>query len=181
MKATRPSFWLLLLLCRLLFPANAICYYPSGDVSPQDSPCHDGTASTCCGPGYACLDNNICIATGLERQLPNEVLYVRGSCTDKTWRSGNCPNFCVNPANNDKLDGGIGMQQCPGLLSSFYCMDGAPFDCKSGENVVSFQGMPFLLRSPQLLVSLTSFRQDYPVCSPPSGSPDRLLLRLLRR
>ena len=123
---------------------SAICYYPNGDASPQDLPCNDETDhSTCCGPGYACLSNNICVPTGLEKQIPNAAKYVRGSCTDKTWRSGDCPNFCVNPAHGDTLDGGIGMARCPGNRDMYYCMDGWPFDCVKGDNVLSFSGRVF--------------------------------------
>jgi hypothetical protein len=138
-KTTRVLF--VLLFVSLLRTSAAICYYPNGDPSPQDLPCQDETDhSTCCGPGYACLSNHICMATGLERQIPNAAKYDRGSCTDKTWRSSQCPNFCVNPAHNDALDGGIGIAKCPGNKDMYYCMDGWPFDCGTGDNVLSFQG-----------------------------------------
>ena len=130
------------LLVAVSFPLSAaICYYPNGDASPQDVPCRDDTDdSTCCGPGYACLTNNICMATGLERQIPNAAKYDRGSCTDKSWRSSQCPNFCVNAAHGDTLNGGIGIAKCPGPKDMYYCMDGFPFDCTSGDNVLSFAG-----------------------------------------
>jgi len=139
-NATRVLFGLL--FAGFLHFSAAICYYSNGDPSPQDAPCGDDTDhSTCCGPGYACLSNNICMATGLEKQIPNAARYDRGSCTDKTWRSGRCPNFCVNAAHNDTLDGGIGMAKCPGNLDMYYCMDGASFNCQTGDNVLSFSGM----------------------------------------
>lgn len=127
---------------RHILPSFAICYYPSGDVAPQDVPCQDETdESPCCGPAYICLSNGICMSSGLERQLPNQAQYVRGSCTDKDWRSSKCPSFCVNPANNDKLDGGIGIRKCTGRDDdTYYCDNGTDFDCDTLENVLSFQG-----------------------------------------
>ncbi|GAB1317266.1 hypothetical protein MFIFM68171_07476 [Madurella fahalii] len=86
------------------------------------------------------------MSSGLERQLPNQALYVRGSCTDKDWRSSKCPSFCVNPANNDKLDGGIGIRKCPSRDDdTYYCDNGAFHDCDTLENVLSFQGTPTAL------------------------------------
>jgi hypothetical protein len=81
------------------------------------------------------------MSSGLEKQLPNQALYVRGSCTDKGWRSSKCPSFCVDPSKGDKLDGGIGIKKCPNRNDdTYYCDDGQPFDCDSLDNVLSFQG-----------------------------------------
>src|SRR5690348_15730855 len=89
--------------------ATAICYYPDGSVAPQDTACQDNDEeSTCCGQGYACLSNNICMSTGDETQKAGATTFVRGSCTDKTWRSNNCPLFCINPT-IDFLSGGNGI------------------------------------------------------------------------
>jgi hypothetical protein len=82
--------------------------------------------------------------------------YVRGSCADKEWRSSKCPSFCVNPANNDKLDGGIGMKKCPGRTdNTYYYDDGADFYCqKQLENVLSFQGSKAILQCPVRVLTL---------------------------
>ncbi|KAK3311628.1 uncharacterized protein B0T15DRAFT_522099 [Chaetomium strumarium] len=139
-----PTFFTLfthLLLCQ------AICYYPSGDVAPQDLPCNDEAGqAACCGPAYVCLSNGICMSSGLEKQLPNQALYVRGSCTDKDWRSSKCPSFCVDPAKGHKLDGGIGIKKCPNRSDdTYHCDDGQPFDCDLLDNVLSFQGTPTVM------------------------------------
>ena len=68
------------------------CYFPDGSVSPQDIPCHSffpaGGASACCGAADVCLNNKLCLAqTGGE-------LISRGSCTDQTWQSLECPQIC---------------------------------------------------------------------------------------
>ncbi|KAH9990376.1 hypothetical protein F4779DRAFT_610077 [Xylariaceae sp. FL0662B] len=127
---------------------NSICYYPDGSVAPQDTPCQDASAeSTCCGQGYACLSNNICMATGDEIQKSEASMYVRGSCTDKAWRSSSCPLFCINPKapSNDLIAGGMGIEKCSNTTDDmYYCIDGNMdnVDCDKKLNVLSFKGAP---------------------------------------
>lgn len=137
----------LLLLFHLIACAVSICYYPDGSISPQDLPCSDNSdASTCCGPGYACLSNNICMATGLVPEVQGVTIskYTRGSCTDKAWRSVNCPSFCVNDKkpNFDLTSGGMGMAKCENNTSAdvYYCIDqNTPnVNCDGLQNVVQF-------------------------------------------
>ena len=67
------------------------CYYPDGSVSHRDTPCRVlpyGQASPCCGATDICLDNDYCLA-----QSGPEVV-TRGSCTDSSWQSGECPQYC---------------------------------------------------------------------------------------
>lgn len=134
---------LLILLSISLRLVAAVCYYPDGSVSPQDTAClNNGDNSTCCGQGYACLSNNICEATGDEIKKPGASLYVRGSCTDPTWRSNNCPQFCINP-DYDLLSGGMGIAKCANTtLDEYYCIDGLDdtVDCSSETDVLFFQG-----------------------------------------
>ena len=68
------------------------CYYPDGSVVARDTPCHspsigDG-ASACCDSGDICLDNNLCLSQG------GAELISRGSCTDHTWQSPECSQYC---------------------------------------------------------------------------------------
>lgn len=139
----------ILLLC-LFFPsAHSICYYPDGTVSSQDTPCQDESEqSTCCGQGYACLSNNICIATGDEIEKPGASTYVRGSCTDKNWRSSSCPSFCINgeAPNYDLLSGGMGIEKCANTTEDmYYCIDSGmeDVDCGEKKGVLSFQGQSY--------------------------------------
>lgn len=150
-----------LLLIIIASRVEAICYYPDGSVSPQDTPCSDQTSeSTCCGQGYACLTNNICMATGAELQKPDASIYVRGSCTDKNWRSSNCPLFCINPAApfNDNVSGGAGISKCPGNKDMYYCVDFATdqVNCTTEKNVLIFQGA-FCFALPALLKRAEAF------------------------
>ncbi|KAF6836623.1 hypothetical protein CMUS01_05327 [Colletotrichum musicola] len=135
MIALRP--WALCLLLGLP-DAMAICYFPDGSVA-ADTPCQDGTdASVCCGSGYACLANGMCKATGKELQKSDATIFVRGSCTDKTWRSSKCPLFCIDQNNG----GGAGVMQCQNTLEDlFYCagLDPSQVDCSANKGVLFFQ------------------------------------------
>lgn len=82
----------------------------------------------------------MCMSTGNELQKKGATEYVRGSCTDKSWRSGDCPNFCVDPkvANTG---GGTGIAMCPGRGDKvFFCIDLAEHDCDTNDNILFFNG-----------------------------------------
>ena len=129
------------LLSAFALPVRAVCYYPNGDVSAQDVPCSDGdTASVCCGPGMICLSNRLCKATGNELQSPAvNSAYVRGTCTDKMWKSGGCPNFCINPR-VDELGRGMPVERCEGDKEWYYCVNENEPDCDTRENILVFEG-----------------------------------------
>lgn len=134
-----PRAALLLLFCSL---ANGICYIPDGSVAPQDTACrNDNDAAACCGQGYACLSNGICMSTGDEIQKDGASTFVRGSCTDQSWRSNSCPQFCINPE-YDLLAGGEGVGKCPNGNNEWYCIDGFlnSTNCDTQENVLIFFG-----------------------------------------
>ncbi|KAF2865696.1 hypothetical protein BDV95DRAFT_599403 [Massariosphaeria phaeospora] len=105
---------------------DAACYFPDGQTI-HDTPCNPGaTHSTCCGPGYACLSNNVCALT--EHVTPGErkfsSYYVRASCTDRNWAAKECPSFCKNAANGDNVGiGGMGVAKCDGdgSVDRYYC------------------------------------------------------------
>ena len=94
-----PLFLLLFLSFLCLPLCEAICYYPDGEtIAPQDVPCQNGPGdSVCCGPGYACLSNGLCMGNNATHDGHSLVPYGRGSCTDKRWRSSACPAFCIGP------------------------------------------------------------------------------------
>ena len=70
----------------------ATCYYPAGQqfIAETDVVCNPLAAvSTCCGAGYACLENNLCMKTA-EADGGDSVpigAFIRGSCTDPTFSS----------------------------------------------------------------------------------------------
>jgi hypothetical protein len=69
------------------------CYFHNGDLAAFDIPCTnlttlDDADIPCCGSGRQCLENRMCSSVEGD---PNPS---RGSCTDQSWQSGNCPQFC---------------------------------------------------------------------------------------
>lgn len=138
-----------LCLSTFVLHSVAICYYPDMEtVAPQDTPCSDSTSqSTCCGQGYACLSNHICMATGDELKKAGATNYIRGSCTDQSWRSSECPQFCIDP-NVDNLTGGNGIGKCLNTTQDmYYCINTGNTDnnCSASQNPLIFQGQPSAL------------------------------------
>ena len=87
-------------LALLLSPTIAQqCYFPDGSPS-SDVPCN-GTAaqSACCASTAYCLSNGLCLS---------DAIPSRGSCTDKSWASGSCAQYCQdsNPS------GGYALMSC---------------------------------------------------------------------
>ncbi|TVY86343.1 hypothetical protein LAWI1_G008486 [Lachnellula willkommii] len=80
----------LLLLAPLLIAsvnATATCWYPDNKTSePTHVPCNQttSTASACCDPNDSCSVSGFC--------LGQSGWIYRGSCTDQSWDSANCPN-----------------------------------------------------------------------------------------
>ena len=68
---------------------QAYCYYPNGDAVADNNPCVlDQDASPCCGNGWTCLENGLCYN-------PISKALARGTCTDPSWTSPQCPQFCT--------------------------------------------------------------------------------------
>ncbi|KAK1635862.1 hypothetical protein BDP81DRAFT_321944 [Colletotrichum phormii] len=143
--ASHPFLSLLITLLLSLAQVRAACYYPDGSIAPNDTPCQDLTAeSTCCGQGYACLSNAMCEATGKELSKDGATELVRGSCTDRSWRSSTCPLFCINPE-TDNVGGGIGVAKCEGTAEElYYCINSVmdTDNCTAKKNVLFFQQSP---------------------------------------
>ena len=84
-------FLTLYLFADISIASNTTCYFPSG-LESKGSPCnHTADVSTCCGPGIVCLGNGLCTPG----KNAGNYKFFRGSCTDSTWKSSACPNFCL--------------------------------------------------------------------------------------
>jgi hypothetical protein len=73
-----------------LCSAQKKCYYPNGLEAANDHPCDPSdTNSACCGGGLGavCLTNKLCRSP--------DGNTIRGSCTDKSWASADCPQYCL--------------------------------------------------------------------------------------
>ena len=121
-----------------LAQAAATCYFSDGDISPADTPCDDEATDTfCCFNRQACLSNKICL-TGNVNGVDQ---YARGTCTDQSWVSGECPNFCLD-------SGALGnvMFSCNVTgVDKYCCNDGCSCDAAAGDEVVSFTGTPYTI------------------------------------
>ncbi|OCL13400.1 hypothetical protein AOQ84DRAFT_225623 [Glonium stellatum] len=136
---------LLALLLPSLSHAAATCYFPDTTEASHDFPCYpDRDISVCCGPGFACLPNGICEVTSDAVNPGVSYPFVRGSCTDKTWASTACPQFCATTGYS--LDGGNTMMACNETADTFCCLGGngpgqpAACDCTSGVNITTLEG-----------------------------------------
>lgn len=136
---------LILLHAVLSSVVNADCYYPKGNIARHDTPCHYviGTGltahSACCMLGYDCLSNGICKLT---RDTPDRLSpeYMRGSCTDETWKHIACPRFCLGE-NLDVLDAGQAMVKCENTTKDvYYCRNSGLRDCATTRGMLVFQG-----------------------------------------
>lgn len=142
---------LLLVVAALAVQVSSSCYYPDGTYIAADRPCiTNGTqGSFCCGQeGVTCLSDKVCYNSNTTSG--NE--YVRGSCTDQSFRSSTCPSFCLSTPFPDVCGGlynwpdlfwrrlapsdkaGV-MFQCGFLTDSYCCSpDGSPCSCEN-DNV----------------------------------------------
>jgi hypothetical protein len=116
--------YITLLIVSLLPFTTATCYFPDGTIPRQDTPCRSSGFSTCCGAGYACLSNNLCMLTKhVANPIEGQSIHVRGSCTDESWNSEFCPNICVTPSNDDNWSGGMGVNKCITSQDRYYCLN----------------------------------------------------------
>ena len=139
-------------LLRSLVTAST-CFYPSGAEASQDFVCNPlAKTSFCCGLGYACLGNKLCVRTA-EATDNNPALFNRGSCTDQTFESPDCPQFCneaggesqISPCSRISLtrslanrNGGSGLFNCS--QPSLYCCAGLGCDCDIGNGLSTILG-----------------------------------------
>ena len=138
---------------------QAQCYWPNGKPSP-DTPCKPAaSASACCGAGWDCLSNGLC------SQAPRPYI-VRGSCTDQTWSTSECPTYCafnhtsygaLGPCHKGSTVGDGGDE-----LASYCCDQDYYCKCSTGENVVLLNPSPgtvpsLALPSTSITSSMTSY------------------------
>ena len=124
----------------LLQSVVADCYNRDGTLSEFDNtPCSSSDNSTCCQPGWKCLyDNKLC---NLDDPGGLGISYVRGGCTDKSWKSEACPAFCGSE--NDTVDKGSGVMMfpCNGDASDTFCCvptGSSTCNCTTAAEVIRF-------------------------------------------
>jgi hypothetical protein len=90
--AMKVQFDFFVALALLVGLTNCQCYYPNGDSKEDDVPCSSAPGSPCCPEGWQCLSNGLCY-------LDYANYLGRYTCTDKSWKSSGCPNFCTHSKN----------------------------------------------------------------------------------
>ena len=89
-----PTLFFVCQLSNQQIMTNAKCYFPDGSIATGDTPCNSVAASNsvsaCCGYSDICLDNALCL---MQHNSPG---IVRGSCTDETWQSHECAQYCTD-------------------------------------------------------------------------------------
>ncbi|KAI9854921.1 MAG: hypothetical protein M1824_006490 [Vezdaea acicularis] len=96
------------------------CFLPNGALRGDDSPCDPNAEdSPCCWQslGYECLDNGLCVGNGTANVSPQ---IIRGTCTDPTWKSPKCPQYCLE---NDYTGAG----------AANFTIDTVVWQCSSGD------------------------------------------------
>jgi hypothetical protein len=92
--SSSPPF-LLLLATLTRTSLQQTCYFPNGVIARNDYPCTSliskspGTDVHCCEVGRTCLPNRMCSG------ISQDGNPMRGTYTDSTWNSPNCPKFCT--------------------------------------------------------------------------------------
>ncbi|CAL8577314.1 hypothetical protein XPA_003146 [Xanthoria parietina] len=107
----------LVIYCLLLTCVSSTCYYDSGTIAPEYTPCNVSAIGTthCCQNGHACLTTGLCMVSW-------DTSVNTGSCTDQTWDSPAC------------------FRKCPGrlgALNTLYRCDENQWCCSLGGNTTT--------------------------------------------
>ena len=132
----------------ILAPSSAIststpsCWTAAGQIAPNDSPCYPSNPnsssstqhSVCCPPSSICSPNKLCI---LPSSASSTGQAHRGSCTDHTWASSACPQFCLSEHTGDDGLTGVNMTVCAAEgregITSYCCNDWTGRRCDCGD------------------------------------------------
>jgi hypothetical protein len=70
------------------------CYWPDGTTLTTANDAYEFTACFS-GDSQCCAKEEVCLSKGLCFSRP-EGKFHRGACTDKTWSTSPCPQYCKN-------------------------------------------------------------------------------------
>ncbi|KAF2260475.1 hypothetical protein CC78DRAFT_536359 [Lojkania enalia] len=121
------TIWLFSFTLTVNTQEKKTCYFPDleAKIPTGDVPCVSEGESFCCGQGFACLSNKLCKFTAFAgEQKPGQPIYGRGSCTDSSWNSPDCPNYCIAPEDGDTMDNGASLGKCANTIKDrYYCIN----------------------------------------------------------
>ncbi|KAJ4325467.1 hypothetical protein N0V94_000610 [Neodidymelliopsis sp. IMI 364377] len=112
------------------------CYFPNGGEVASDTVCNpNALVSACCYDNQACLSNGLCVS---DPHDPVKARLHRGTCTDASWKSGNCPRHCLDIDNN-----GVPVYSCNATTTDSYCCyDGCDCNANSASEIFTFAQSP---------------------------------------
>ncbi|KAG9230453.1 hypothetical protein BJ875DRAFT_445006 [Amylocarpus encephaloides] len=146
------------------------CYYPNGLEAVDDIACGTrGDNSVCCGKGFVCLSNALCMdnSTVVDGKIAGTLW--RGSCTDRDWKSSICPESCINSTGPYAGNTASGQQlmKCDGMPNTYMCLNGqSGSDCSNPGNLFLIQGAAIPVTSLPLGTPTSTL---VPVSTGPSG------------
>ncbi|KAF7187270.1 hypothetical protein HII31_11358 [Pseudocercospora fuligena] len=128
------------------------CYYPDGTLSMTDSPCNSTAEfSACCRSSAYCLSNGLCLDNGILN---------RESCTDKSWTSNSCPQYCKSgdsnrasplmPCTNTTFTCGLYPNDCAASATTFELKDLRPSEPLHSTTHNASSPVVTLFTSPQI-------------------------------
>ncbi|KAK3068754.1 hypothetical protein LTR53_013417 [Teratosphaeriaceae sp. CCFEE 6253] len=111
---------------------DAPCYWPDHSPALNQTPCHALAAvSWCCFATDACLSNGLC----LQQSAVWTNRVGRGACTDSTWSSAACPQYCADVT----PDGSTTVFLAYDTPSGAFCC-GENYDAVSSECAIATKG-----------------------------------------
>lgn len=115
------------------------CYFPNSDPSGGDVPCDPSASdSVCCGRGWTCLSNGACEFNldSIDPQIGNSIGELwRGSCTDSSWKSAQCPQFCYGEFRYNNVATPRSMFPVYGICPPHRRQTTRGIPCSSWENI----------------------------------------------
>ncbi|KAK8212484.1 hypothetical protein IWZ01DRAFT_502263 [Phyllosticta capitalensis] len=116
---------------------EATCYFPNREIDTDGYVCNTTAAAN--GDGSACcLHNDACYESGTCYQDWSGISY-RRSCTDKDWRSGNCPDYCLDDASQGDY---ARITQCVTDTAASCCVTNGTESCCDGNTTNYFTWKP---------------------------------------
>ncbi|KAH7322571.1 hypothetical protein B0I35DRAFT_509887 [Stachybotrys elegans] len=134
------------------------CYYPDGSLAPDQFRCTTDTAeSFCCPDNENCLANKLCYfnSTGFDDVFRH--FYFRGSCTDQSWDSPDCPNYCTESSDGRDL-----AWQCGDDENKYHCLLNLNEYQDGGDNAEQGCSGPsaFTIEGPSSIIPWPSSTQE---------------------
>ncbi|KAK3073483.1 hypothetical protein LTR53_004917 [Teratosphaeriaceae sp. CCFEE 6253] len=128
---------------------DAPCYWPDHSPALNQTPCHALAAvSWCCFATDACLSNGLC----LQQSAVWTNRVGRGACTDSTWSSAACPQYCADVT----PDGSTTVFLAYDTPSGAFCC-GENYDAASSECALATRGsrQPFDISAGEVVYNRT--------------------------